>query len=55
MSRASGKVMGHTGILMGMELGMRLMDTLVAIVLARYLMPEGFGLLAFAIAFGSWK
>ena len=43
----------HTGILMGMELGVRVLDALVAITLARYLAPQGFGLLAFAISF-SW-
>lgn len=43
----------NTSILMGMELGTRLMDGLVAILVARHLSPEGFGLLAFAVSF-SW-
>ncbi len=36
---------------MAMELGIRAMDALVVIILARYLAPEGFGLLAFALSF----
>lgn len=52
MSRRGG-VLKNTGILMGMELGIRVMDALVSVVLARYLAPEGFGLLAFALSFAS--
>ena len=43
MSGEGRKVMGHTGILMGMQLGIRMMDAVVSIILARYLLPEGFG------------
>lgn len=46
-------IVKHTGILMFMELGIRVLDALVSIVLARYLAPQGFGLLAFAISFPS--
>ena len=45
------KIFKNTGILMMMELGTRAMDALVAVILARYLAPEGFGLLAFALSF----
>ncbi len=48
-----GSVLKNTGILMGMELGIRVMDALVSVVLARYLAPQGFGLLAFALSFAS--
>lgn len=47
------KVVRHTGIVMVMELGIRLTDALVSIMLARYLAPEGFGLLAFALSFAN--
>ena len=47
------KLAKNAGVLMGMELGTRVMDALVSIVLARYLMPEGFGFLAFGISFAS--
>ncbi len=51
---ASGrKIAKHTGIFMFMELGVRLIDALVSIVLARYLSPDGFGLMAFAISFSA--
>ncbi len=53
MSKSSLRVIKYTGILMVMELGVRLMDGLVSIILARYLAPQGFGLLAFAISFAS--
>lgn len=38
---------------MGMELGVRILDAIVVILLARYLAPEGFGLLVFAISFAA--
>jgi O-antigen/teichoic acid export membrane protein len=41
----------NAGLLMGMELGIRGLDAVVAILLARYLAPEGFGLLSFALSF----
>lgn len=47
------RIVKHTGILMFMELGIRVLDALVSIILARYLAPEGFGLLAFALSFPS--
>lgn len=47
------RIVKHTGILMMMELGIRLLDALVSVVLARYLAPHGFGLLAFALSFAS--
>jgi PST family polysaccharide transporter len=53
MTATSVRLLTNTGILMGMELGVRLFDALVAVILARYLAPEGFGLLAFAVSF-SW-
>ena len=49
----SSKMVKHTGIMMFMELGIRLLDALVSVILARYLGPHGFGLMAFAIAFPS--
>lgn len=49
----AGKMVKHTGIMMFMELGIRLLDALVSVILARYLGPHGFGLMAFAIAFPS--
>ena len=48
---AKGKFAKNAGMLMLMELGIRGMDALVVFILARYLAPEGFGLLAFALAF----
>ena len=53
MSRSSGRVLKLTGILMFMELGVRLMDSIVSVILARYLEPQGLGLLAFSISFAS--
>ena len=53
MSGEGKQVLNHTGILMGMELGIRVMDAVVSVILARYLMPEGFGLLAFGVSFGA--
>ncbi len=47
------RLVKNTGIIMGMELGVKSLEVVVAIVLARYLSPQGFGLLAFAIAFAS--
>ena len=41
----------NAGWLMAMELGVRGLDAVVVIILARYLAPQGFGLLAFAISF----
>ena len=38
---------------MFMELGIRLLDAFVSVILARYLAPSGFGLLAFALSFAS--
>ncbi len=49
MSR--GRFGKNASVLMAMELGIRAMDALVVIILARYLAPEGFGLLAFALSF----
>ena len=43
--------MKNTGLLMIMELGIRLTDALVALVVARYLGPLDFGLLAAALSF----
>lgn len=48
---SSRRVIKNTGILMGMELGIRLMDAVVAVLLARYLGPADFGLMAFALSF----
>ena len=48
---SKGKFAKNAGMLMLMELGIRGMDALVVFILARYLAPEGFGLLAFALAF----
>jgi len=45
------RLVKSTGIFMGMELGVTLLDTVVSVILARYLAPEGFGLLAFALSF----
>lgn len=47
------KLVKHSGIMMFMELGSRMLDALVSVVLARHLGPEGFGLMAFAIAFSA--
>lgn len=49
----TGRVMRHTGIFMVMELGIRLMDALVSVILARHLAPAGFGLLSFALSFAA--
>lgn len=51
MSAKAARLVTHTGLLMGMELGVTLLDVVVSVVLARYLAPEGFGLLAFAMSF----
>lgn len=51
MTGKAVRLVTNTSILMGMELGVRLFDALVAVILARYLAPQGFGLLAFAISF----
>ncbi len=48
-----GKMVKHTGILMGMELGTRILDIIISMIVARYLGPKGFGLLAFAVSFGA--
>ncbi|MBI4004244.1 MAG: flippase [Candidatus Omnitrophica bacterium] len=53
MPRRMGRLVKQSGILMGMELGIRLIDALVAVILARYLAPQGFGLMAFALSFAS--
>ena len=47
-------VVKNAGVLMGMELGIRVIDAVVSIVLARYLAPQGFGLLAFALSFAQF-
>lgn len=47
------KIVKHTGILMGMELGTRMLDIIISMIVARYLGPKGFGLLAFALSFGA--
>lgn len=47
------KMVKHTGILMGMELGTRMLDIIISMIVARYLGPKGFGLLAFAVSFGA--
>ncbi len=49
----SGKIVKNTGTMMFAELGSRILDAFVSIILARYLGPHGFGLMAFAIAFPS--
>ncbi len=51
MTARAGRLASHTTILMGMELGVRFLDALISVFLARYLAPEGFGLLAFALSF----
>ncbi len=54
--RARGKgsrLATNAGILMATELISRLLEAFVSIVLARYLAPEGFGLLAFALAYSN--
>lgn len=38
---------------MGMELGTRMLDIIISMIVARYLGPKGFGLLAFAVSFGA--
>lgn len=38
---------------MGMELGIKILELLVSVVIARYLAPKGYGLLSFAVAFGT--
>lgn len=47
------RIAKHSGILMGMEVGIRLLDALVSVILARYLAPQGFGLMVFALSFAS--
>lgn len=49
-----GRLAKNVGILMGMELGVKALDVVTSIILARYLAPHGFGLLAFAISFASF-
>lgn len=49
----SGKIVKNTGIMMFAEFGSRMLDAFVSVILARYLGPHGFGLMAFAIAFPS--
>lgn len=53
MDRQGVAVARHAGILMGMEISIGLLDALVSVILARYLAPQGFGLLAFALSFAS--
>ncbi len=50
---SSRRILKYTGIFMIMELGTRIMDAAVSVVLARYLAPQGYGLLAFALSFSS--
>ncbi len=47
------RIVKHTGILMVMELGTRMLDIIISMLVARYLGPVSFGLLAFAVSFGS--
>lgn len=47
------RIVKNTGILMGMELAIRILEVLVSVILARYLAPQGYGLMAFALAFVS--
>ncbi len=47
------RIIKNTGILMGMELGTGILEVLVSVILARYLAPKGYGLMAFALAFVS--
>lgn len=47
------RITRNASILIGMEFGVRILEALIAILLARYLAPKGFGLLAFATAFAS--
>ncbi len=47
------KIFKNTGTLMTMELGTRMLDIIISMIVARYLGPKGFGLLAFALSFGS--
>lgn len=47
------KMVKNTGILMAMELGTRILDIIISMLVARYLGPVAFGLLAFALSFGS--
>ncbi|GEM_PF-3250554 len=54
--RARGKgarLATDAGILMITELFVRLFDALVSIILARYLAPQGFGLMAFAFSYSN--
>ena len=46
-------IVKNTSVLMGMELGMRVLEVVTSIILARFLAPQGFGLMSFAFAFVS--
>lgn len=50
---AQVKMVKNTGILMGTEVGVKALEVLVSVILARYLAPQGFGLMAFAVSFVS--
>lgn len=52
-TRSPGLIAKNVGILMGMEACAKVFTFAATIVLARYLAPRGFGLLAFALAFVS--
>jgi len=52
MSRGP-RLIKHIGMMSGRQLGIRLLDAVVSVILARYLAPQGYGLLAFSLAFVS--
>lgn len=47
------RIVKNTGILLGMEMVAKTLGVAISVILARYLTPQGFGLLSFAVGFAS--